>query len=68
MLRAYLLLLAHLDRDPTAVPPELQADMRETLRLVPILCEEFVKASTSPRNRMMRVRALSVTHTGYPGT
>lgn len=56
MLRTYLLLVAYLDRNDAIVPPELRKDLAETLRLVPIMCEEFVKAACVPRNRFRRVR------------
>lgn len=56
MMRTFLFLQAYLDRNDEIIPPELQKDLQETLRLLPIMCEEFVKAACVPRNRFRRVR------------
>ena len=56
MLRTYLFLVAHFDRRPDKVPTELREDFKATLKLAPVMCEEFVKASVAAKSRMMRVR------------
>ena len=58
LIRAYLLIVAHLDRN-TEVVRDLTTEYREVLRIVPVLCEEFVKASCSPRNKYFQVRMAS---------
>jgi hypothetical protein len=56
MLRTFLFITAYLDRRSDLVPAALVPDLNETLRLLPIMCEEFAKAAIAARNRMMRVR------------
>jgi hypothetical protein len=56
LVRAYLFLTVHLDRNAGAVPLEMTKEYRETLRLAPVLAEEFVKASCVPRNKYYQVR------------
>jgi hypothetical protein len=58
IVRTFMFVVAYLDRREDLVPPEFKQDYLATLRLLPIMSEEFVKASVLPRNRMMRVRCL----------
>ena len=60
ILRAYLFILSYVTRSSDEVPAVMLPEYKETLRLLPILCEEFVKASAAARNRMLRVRSHSL--------
>lgn len=55
IIRTFMFVTAYLDRQSEQIPLEFKLDFLETLRLLPIMSEEFVKASVMPRNRMMRV-------------
>jgi hypothetical protein len=57
MIRTYLFIVASLDRKADLVPHALRGDFTETLRLLPVMAEELVKASIAPRRPLMRVRA-----------
>jgi hypothetical protein len=65
--KAYIYLLAFLDRRSDVVPEELQADYRATLKLVPPLAEEFCNASCMPRVRG-RVRLTPNAPVSSPGS
>jgi hypothetical protein len=62
MLRSYLFVVAYLNRREDLVPSILKEQYSATLRLLPIMSDEFVKACTAPRNRFMRVRWHSFLH------
>ncbi|KAF8055125.1 ERDJ2A [Scenedesmus sp. PABB004] len=49
VVKAHLLLLAHLERMGDDVPPQLQADLKYVRSKVPALLEEMVKLATLPR-------------------
>ncbi|GIL50242.1 hypothetical protein Vafri_6471 [Volvox africanus] len=49
VLKAHMLLLAHLDREHDNIPPSLQADLRFVLTKSPLLLDEMIKIAIMPR-------------------
>ncbi|EFJ44468.1 molecular chaperone [Volvox carteri f. nagariensis] len=49
VLKAHMLLLAHLDREHDSIPPSLQADLRFVLTKSPLLLDEMIKIAIMPR-------------------
>ncbi|KXZ42319.1 hypothetical protein GPECTOR_162g134 [Gonium pectorale] len=49
VLKAHMLLLAHLDREHDSIPASLQADLRFVLTKSPLLLDEMIKIAIMPR-------------------
>ncbi|GLC39388.1 hypothetical protein PLESTM_000891300 [Pleodorina starrii] len=49
VLKAHMLLLAHLDREHDNIPPPLQIDLRFVLTKSPLLLDEMIKIAIMPR-------------------
>lgn len=51
VVKAHMLLLAHLERMGADVPAALQSDLRYVLAKSPLLLEEMIKIATLPRTQ-----------------